>query len=199
MKNVGEVVRQGLLLFSQGIPIPAVNLVAAIAAAVVSKSLDVHQKRVSEALSQELALQHISYLEPDDSDLMSFYSKNPIYPGLAKEFAKEIKAKDWKQLRKLYPYLYSALILKREIPELLFHDEMEKGEFKKMAVQYEQLGKGFAAIEGKPQLRRKVNRFAGQLLEVLEEAYGALKKEWPRKKSTRALEIIDLVREIAAS
>lgn len=199
MKNIGEVVRQGLLLFSQGVPIPAVNLVAAIAAAVVSKSLDVHQKRVSQALSEELALQHISYLEPDNTDLMNFYKKNPLYPGLAIEFAKEIKAKDWKQLRKFYPYLYSALILKREIPELLFHDEMEKGELKKVAIQYEKLGKGYAVIEGKPELRRKVNRFAGQLLEVLEEAYGAAKKEWPRKKSTRALEIIDLVREIATS
>jgi hypothetical protein len=197
--NIGEVVRQRLLLFSKGIPIPAVNLVSAIAAAVLSKTLEVHQKRVSEALSQEIRLQHISYVQPDNKELLNFYNKNPIIPELAKEFEKEIKQKGWKSLRKYYPYLYSALVLKLEIPTLLFHQEIEQGEFRKMAIQYEQLARGYAAIEGKPALHRKINRFARQLLEVILEAYDTARKELPRNKNAIAYEILDLIREIASS
>jgi hypothetical protein len=199
MKDIGEVIKQGLLLFSKGFPIPAVGIVSSIAAAVISKSIEVHKKRVSDALAQELSLQHVSYVQPDDSELLNFYKKNPIYPSLAKEFDKEIKAKDWKQLLKFYPYLYSALILKREIPEMLFHQEIEDGEFRKLAMDYEQLSRGYAVIQGKPELKRKVNRFAGQLLQVLEAAYDSAKDKLPGKKTSTVFEVIDLIREIAAS
>jgi hypothetical protein len=64
-EKIGEVIRQGLLLFSKGIPIPAVSVVSAIAAAVITKGIEVHQKRVSQALSLQLELQHISFVQPD--------------------------------------------------------------------------------------------------------------------------------------
>ena len=199
MKDIGEVIRQGLLLFSKGFPIPAVGIVSSIAAAVISKSIEVHKKRVSDALAQELSLEHVAYIQPDDEELLNFYKKNPVYPSLAKEFDKEIKSKDWKQLRKFYPYLYSALILKREIPEMLFHQEIENEEYRKLAEEYEQLARGYAVIQGKPELKRKVNRFAGQLLQVLEAAYDSAKDKIPGKKAGTVIEVIDLIREIAAS
>ena len=198
-EKIGEVVRQGLLLFSKGIPIPAVSLVSAIAAAVITKSIEVHRKRVSDALSFQLELQHISYVQPDRIKLLAFFKKNPIYPELAAEFDKEIKTKNWKELNRLYPYLYSALVLENQIPLLLFHKELENGEFRKMALAYEKLAKGFTELNEKPQVRTKVNRFGAQLLEVLSEAYGAARKEMPRKNETIALEVIDLIRELASS
>ena len=82
---------------------------------------------------------------------------------------------------------------------MLFHQEIEDGEFRKLAVEYEQLARGYAVIQGKPELKRKVNRFAGQLLQVLEAAYDSSKDQIPGKKATTVLEVIDLIREIAAS
>jgi hypothetical protein len=87
------------------------------------------------------------------------------------------------------------LILKNEIPTLLFREEIENEEFRQMALDFEKLSKGYSVINAKPAYRNKVNRFAGQLLEVLNEAYAAGRKEF--KKDHIALEVLDLISEIA--
>src|SRR5436305_1047412 len=106
-ENIGVLVRQGILLFAHVAPIPAPSLVAAIGAAAITKILEVREERISEALSLELSLSHISYLEPDDAELINFYSDNPIYAGLAQDFAPELQRNDNAALRRWYPYLYA--------------------------------------------------------------------------------------------
>ena len=195
-EKIGELVRRGVLLFSQAVPFPASALVAAIGAAAVSKILEIHEKRVSEILSSELTLDHISYVEPTRPALMDFYVNNPLYPELAKEFSDEISKQDERRLRSLYPFLYGALVLKREIPNLLFHREIQQKQFRKMAENYEQLSRGFHGLEGDAALYDKINHFGGELLEVLNEVYEETKKEITTEKRKFAFDVIDYIREV---
>ena len=196
-EKVGSLVKRGILLFSGLSPIPAASLISAVAAALISKALMVYRQRLTEALSEELSLTHISYAEPDDDDLLAFYSRNPAYPELALSFQNEIQNEDYATLRRHHPYLYAALILKREIPELLFHQEIKKGEFRKLAEEYETLSHGFATIQGTVELKNQINRFAGELLQVIDGVYDAVKDEMKTKDNQLAFDLIDYVREVA--
>jgi len=196
-EKVGSLVKRGILLFSGLSPIPAASLISAVAAALISKALMVYRQRLTEALSEELSLTHISYAEPDDDDLLAFYSRNPAYPELALSFQNEIQNEDYATLRRHHPYLYAALILKREIPELLFHQEIKKGEFRKLAEEYETLSHGFAKIQGTVELKNQINRFAGELLQVIDGVYDAVKDEMKTKDNQLGFDLIDYVREVA--
>ena len=92
-EQVGDLVRRGVVLFSNIVPFPASGLIAAIGAAVISKILDIHQRRVSEILGAELRLDHISYVEPDEDALIHFYNQNPVYPELSVQFKEEIDSR----------------------------------------------------------------------------------------------------------
>jgi len=197
-EKIGELVQRGVLLFSSIIPIPASGLIAAVGAAVISKILEIHERRVTEILSSELSLAHVPYLEPKDGALLEFYRNNPIYPELARAFATEIKTEDLRQLRRLYPFLYNALILKRKIPNLLFHEEIEQKRYRELAEKYEQLSQGYRGIEGKAELEKKINRFAGELLEVILEVYDAAKGQLKTKDNRFAFDLIDYIREAAS-
>jgi hypothetical protein len=198
-EKIGSIVQQGILLFAELVPFPAASLVAAVTAALFAKGFELHNRAVQEILSYELQLQHIAYIEPDDSELLSFFSKNPLFPELAAEFAHETQVRDFRQLRKWYPYLYSVLILKRQIPVLLFHQLLEQRKYRKLAEEYEQLSLGFKAIEGNTELHLKINHFAADLLEVLNEVYEAVKEETEDTRNKLAFEIIDYIREVATA
>jgi hypothetical protein len=198
-EKIGSIVQRGILLFSQVVPIPSASLIAAIAAAIFSKSLELKEKHVSEVLSYELQLQHVAYIEPDDEELLRFFEKNPLFPGLSSEFETEIESGDIGRLRAWYPYLYAVLILKRQIPTILFHDALQKGNYRKLAEEYERLSAGFKAIEGDVELHRKMNQFALELLEVLNEVYEAVKAETENERNQLAFEIIDYIREVATA
>jgi hypothetical protein len=195
-ERIGTVVQQGILTFSRFVPIPAATLVSAIAAAVIVKILDQHEQRVSEVLSTELSASHISYVNPDDSELLSFYEKNFLYPELKSEFQPEIESGNITRLRELYPYIYSALILQRQVPALLFNQEIKQKKYRELALLYEELSRGYSAIEANAELQTNINRFAGELLIVLDAAYEAFRKEKKNNKHEAIYEIIDLVREI---
>ena len=197
-EKIGELVQRGVLLFSSIIPIPASALIGAVGAAVISKILEIHERRVTEIVSSELSLAHVPYLEPKDGALLEFYRNNPIYPELARAFATEIKTEDLRQLRRLYPFLYNALILKRKIPNLLFHEEIEQKRYRELAEKYEQLSQGYRGIEGKAELEKKINRFAGELLEVILEVYDAAKGQLKTKDNRFAFDLIDYIREAAS-
>jgi hypothetical protein len=197
-EKIGELVRRGVLLFAQAVPFPSSTLVAAIGAAVVSKIVDLRRKRISEILSSELTLNHISYVEPHKKALLDFYGRNPLYPELAGEFAPEIKAQDIGRLRAVYPYLYSALVLKRKVPVIFFHQEMEHKKYREMAEKYERIAEGFEGIQGDAKLRDQINHFGGELLQVINEAYEAAKGELKTKDREFAFDIIDYIREVVS-
>jgi len=108
----------------------------------------------------------------------------------------EISKQDERRLRSLYPFLYGALVLKREIPNLLFHREIQQKQFRKMAENYEQLSRGFHGLEGDAALYDKINHFGGELLEVLNEVYEETKKEITTEKRKFAFDVIDYIREV---
>lgn len=197
--KVGDLVRRGILLLSGLTPIPAASVIAAVAAALVSKALDVHHQRVTQALSEELSLTHISYAEPDDTDLLHFYSRNPLYPEMAVVFQKEIQEEDYAFLRRYYLYLYAALILQRDIPVLLFHQEIVGKQYRKVAEEYEALSRGFIKIQGTVELKNQVNRFAAEFLEVLNAAYEAARDELKTNDNRLQFDIIDYIREVASA
>ncbi len=196
-EKIGALVQRGVLLFSGIVPIPAPALIGAVGAAVISKILEIRERRVTEILSSELALAHVAYLEPKDEALLDFYRKNPVYPNLAHAFATEISAQDLSELRRLYPFLYNVLILKRKIPNLLFHEEIEQKRYRELAEKYEELSRGYRGMEGNAELGRKINHFAGQLLEVILEAYDAAKGQLKTKDNRFAFDLIDFIREAA--
>lgn len=198
-EKIGPIVQQGILLFSQVMPFPAAPLIAAIAAAILSKGFELKEKRVSEVLSYELRLQHVAYIEPDDAELLRFFKNNPLFPELAGQFATEIENGDIGRLRAWYPYLYSVLILKRQIPAILFHEALEQRNYRTVAEEYEQLSVGFKTIEGEVDLHLRINRFAAELLEVLNEVYEAVKEETENERNRLAFEIIDYIREVATA
>lgn len=197
--KVGDLVRRGILLFSGITPIPAASVIAAVAAALISKTLDVHHQRVTDALSEELSLTHISYAEPDDRDLLHFYTGNPLHPDLGTEFQKEIQNQDYAFLRKYYLYLYTAFILHREIPRLLFHHEIEDRQYRKVAEEYEALSRGFAGIQGTVELKNQVNHFAMEFLEVLNAVYEAARDELKTKDNRLQFDLIDYIREVVSA
>lgn len=198
-EQVGALVRRGVLLFSGLVPIPAATLIAAVGAAIVSRMMELHSARVTAVLSEELSLTHISYAEPDDSDLVRFYSSNPIFPELASEFQAEIGNNNVADLRNHYPYLYAALILKREIPALVFHQEILKKEYRKLAREYETLSRGFRRIDGTVELKTRVNQFATDLLQVIDAVYRAVEDEMKTKENQLSFEIIDYIRDVATT
>ncbi len=190
--------QRGVLLFASVVPIPASALIAAVGAAVISKILEIRERRVTEILSSELGLAHVSYVEPKDDALLDFYRNNPIHPELSHEFAAETNAGDLQMLRKFYPFLYNALVLRREIPNLLFHEEIEQNRFRDLAEKYEQLSHGYRGIEGNAELEGQINRFAGELLEVILEIYDAAKGQFKTKENQFAFDLIDTIREAAS-
>ncbi|HET6268136.1 MAG TPA: hypothetical protein VFG11_10500 [Acidobacteriota bacterium] len=198
-EQIGSLVRKGVLLFSGLIPIPAASLVAALGAAVVSKTLEIHDRRISEALSQELSLAHVAYVEPDDAELLRFYSHNPLYPNLASQFKDEIERNDLITLRRAYKWLYSALILKREIPALLFHQDIESGNYRKLAAEYEELAQGFDRIQGMVKIAEPIDHFGADLWEVVNAAYEAAREELKDKDSSFAFDVVDYIREVATT
>ena len=171
---------------------------AAISAATITKLLDIHQRRVTEILSSELSLYHISTVEPDDEQVTLFFARNPVYPELEQEFDEEIRAKNIRRLRELYPLVHNALILKKQVPGLLYHAEIESGQYRKMALQYEQLVHGYKSVEGNAQIERMTGRFAQDLFEVLSEIYSAAKGELKNKKNKFAFDTIDYILEVGS-
>jgi len=198
-QRIGDLVRRGVLLFSQSIPLPAPTLVSAIAAAVIAKALDLRDARISDVLGRELSLGHVPRIQPDDKELMLFYANNPLYPELAAEFEEEFLRNDFETLRRYYPLLHNALVLRREIPSLLFHEEIERRQFRKMALLYDELSRGYHEIEGDPDFEESVNRFATELLLVLSEVYEAVRDDLKDKENRAAFDIIDYIREVAFS
>lgn len=197
-QRIGDLVRRGILLFSGVAAIPAPALVAAVSAAAITKLLDIHQRRVTEILSAELTLPHISRVQPDDEQVALFFARNPVYPQLEQQFDEEIRAKNIRRLRDLYPLVHNALILQKQVPALLYHAEIEGKQYRKMALQYEQLVHGYKGIEGNPEIERVANHFAGELLEVLQDIYGAVKDELKDKKNRFAFDTIDYIIEVAS-
>ena len=189
--------RKGILLFS-GSLLPAPTLVAAVSAAVITKVLDIHQRRVSEILSEELTLPHISRVEPDDEQIALFFARNPVFPELEQEFDPEIRGKNIRRLRELYPFVYNALILQKQIPALLYHSEIEAGQYRKMAFQYEELVHGYKGIQATADAGSKISHFAADLYEVLSEAYAASRDELKNKNNRFAFDTIDYILEVAA-
>jgi hypothetical protein len=198
-ERIGELIQRGILLFSQFVAFPASALVAAVSAAVISKLVEIHHRRVTEVLSEQIGLKHISYLEPDPDTLLKFYRANPFYPGLADQFNPELESHDVQNLRRWYPYLYSALILKRQVPALLFHKEIEDGKYRELAENYEVLSHGYEVIQGDPDKQGQVNHFAEELWEVVQEIYEAAKDELKGKENAFAFDLIDYIREVATS
>jgi len=196
-EQVGNLVRRGVLLFSGIVPFPASSLVAAIGAAVISKILDIHERRVTEILSVELRLDHISYVEPNKDALLHFYSRNPVYPELAEQFSQEISLQNIDILLSYYPYLYSAFVLKREIPSLLFHREIEARQFRALAEDYQTLSRGYHSLEGNVEVQGQINHFGSQLLEVLMEVYEVSKDRLKTKKNQFAFEWMDYIHDIS--
>lgn len=197
--RLADLIHQGVLLFSQIVPFPASELVAAVSAAAISKIIGLHKEHVSEILSAELLPDHISFVEPDDAGLIRFYSKNPLYPDLAAEFNKEISEHDERKLRRMYPFLYNALILKKQVPLLLFHDQIEKKQYRRLAANYEAISHGFAEIEGNIKVETEINRFAVDLLRVINDVYAASEEQLKNSDNRLVFEIIDYIREVAGA
>lgn len=196
-EKIGELVRRGILLFSSVISFPASALVAAVSAAVITKILGIHQRRVTEILSIELTLPHISRVEPDDEQVALFFARNPAYPEFEQQFDPEIRKKDLRRLRELYPLVHNALILKKQIPALLYHVEIENKWYRSMALKYEALVHGYSGVAGNPAVGEKIDHFAGDLFEVLAEIYKASEDEFKTKKNKFAFDMIDSILELA--
>lgn len=196
-EKIGSVVQKGILLLSKYLPLPAPAIVAAVSAAAITKILDLREAKITEILSIELNLSHISYVNPDNSELLAFYSRNPIFPELASEFQKEIQSKDFRTLRRFYPLLYGALILKRQVPTLLFHQEIESKQYRNLAMKYEELSKGFSQIDGHADAQNSIDELARDFIEVLSEMFIAAKKELKGKDNQLIFDVIDYVREVA--
>ena len=206
-ENIGAIIRQGVVLFARVVPIPAPALVGAIGAAAITKILEAREDRISEALSSELTLPHLSYLEPDDAELTQFYAANSIYPALAREFEQELKAEarpaeprpGLESLRRWYPYLYSALILKRQIPALLFHQQIEAQQYRLLAQKHEQLSHGFLEISGDSNLNASIDGYGSEVWSVINAVYEAARDELKTKTNQLAFDIIDYILEVAAA
>jgi hypothetical protein len=196
-ERIGAIVQQGIVIFSRYVPFSASTLVSAIAAAVITKILDQHEKRVSEVLSVELSPSHIPYVNPDNAELLAFYEKNFLFPELASEFEQELYTGNISKLRQLYPYLYSALVLERQLPTVLFHKEIKEKKYRDLAQQYEELSQGFTSVEANAELESNINHFAGELLVVLDAVYEAFRKENKNNQLEAIYDLIDLVRELA--
>jgi hypothetical protein len=197
--RVASLIKRGVLLFSEIVPFPASYLVAAIGAATISKIIEIHHRRVSEILSSELTLRHIPYVEPSDSALVAFYKNNPIYPALATQFEKEIRANNTSALRRWYPFLYNALVLKRQVPALLFHRELQQHHYRDLAELYSNLSFGYEGIEGDTKIEGEINHFASELLEVIGAVYDSAHDELRNKENHLAFDLIDYIREVSAS
>ncbi len=195
-ERIGSLLQQGVLLFSRIIPFPASTLVAAIGAAVLTKILEQHENRVSEVLSIDLSAGHIPYVNPNDEELLAFYENNFLFPELKTEFDSEINSKNMERLRQLFPFLYLALVLQRQLPSLLFHQEIEQKQYRDLAIQYEQLSRGYTTIEGSTEIKSNINHFASELLEVLTAAYEAIKKEKKGKENEIIFDLMDSILEI---
>jgi hypothetical protein len=196
-QRIGELVRRGVLLFAGSVPVPGSTFIAAIAAAALSKTMDLRDSRVSEVLGRQLELPHVPYVEPDDEQLLAFYRSNPLHPRLAGSFREEIASRDCRTLREFYPWLYGALVLKRDLPAILFHSELEAGEYRQLAVKYRDLAAGYEGILGKANVDEEVDRFAGDLLQVLNEIYAAGRAELLNKQNREAFDLIDFIKEVA--
>jgi hypothetical protein len=196
-EQIGEVVRKGILLFGSAFPLPAPTLVAAVSAAVITKLLDQHARRVSEVLSLELTLPHVSRIEPGNEQLALFFARNPLFPELEQEFGEEIRTKNVRRLRELYPVVHSALVLQRQVPVLLYGAELESRAYRSMALQYERLLRGYGQVQKNSELRKQSGRFATELWEVLEEIYGAIRAETKSKKNQFAFEVMDYILEVS--
>ena len=98
-----------------------------------------------------------------------------------------------------YPFLYSALVLKREVPLLLFHREIEEKKFRTLAENYQSLSHGYLALEGNVEAHGQINHFASQLLEILMEVYEASKEELKNKENRFAFDWIDYIRDISSN
>src|SRR5439155_23667361 len=118
--RLARLIQQGVLLLSEMLPFPASALVSAVSAAAISKLGELHRERVGEILNMQLLPEHISFVEPSDAELFEFYSNNRLFPKLAVEFETEIGNRDSARLRHIYPYLYNCLVLKKQVPTLLF-------------------------------------------------------------------------------
>jgi len=197
--KLARLIQQGILIFSEVVPFPASTLVAAVSAAAISKMVELHQEHVAEILNMQLLPDHISFVEPTNSELMAFYGNNALFPKLASEFEAEIKSHDFGKLRHMYPYLYNSLVLKKQVPLLLFHEQIEKGQFRNLAATYEALSRGYAEIQGNVKVQEGMNRFGADLLAVLNEVYGASEKELKKSGNKLIFEIIDYIREVAES
>jgi hypothetical protein len=195
-ERIGSLLHQGILFFARIIPFPASSLVAAIGAAVLTKILQQHQSHVSEVLSIDLSPAHIPYVNPDDEELLTFYQDNFLFPELKTEFELEINSKDLNRLRVWYPFLYSALVLQRQLPTLLFHKQIQQKKFRALAIQYEQLSRGYSGIEANAAIKTNINHFGQKLFEILVAAYPEIKSEIKDKENEYIFEIMDSILEI---
>jgi hypothetical protein len=195
--RLAHLIQQGVLLFSQVVPFPASTLVAAVSAAAISKMVELHKEHVAEILNMQLLPDHIAFVEPSDSELLDFFRTNRLFPKLAMEFEAEIENRDMARLRHIYPYLYNCLILKKQVPLLLFHEQIEKAQYRNLAATYEALSRGYAEIHGDVRVQDEMNQFGADLLAVLSEIYGASEKELRSPDNKLIFEIIDYIREVA--
>jgi hypothetical protein len=195
-ERIGSLLHQGILFFARIIPFPASSLVAAISAAVLTKILQQHQTHVSEVLSIDLSPAHIPYVNPDDEELLNFYADNFLFPELKTEFELEINSRDLNRLRVWYPFLYSALVLQRQLPTLLFHKEIKQKKYRALAILYEQLSRGYSGIEANAAIRTNINHFGQKLFEVLTAAYQEIKNETKNKDNDIIFDLMDSILEI---
>ena len=195
-ERIGSLLHQGIIFFARIIPFPASSLVAAIGAAVLTKILQQHQAHVSEVLSIDLSAGHIPYVNPDDEELLNFYQDNFLFPELKTEFELEINSKDLTRLRSWYPFLYSALVLQRQLPMLLFHKQIQQKKYRALAIQYEQLSRGYSIIEANAAIKSNINHFGQKLFEVLIAAYPEIKKELKDKENQIIFDLMDSILEI---
>jgi hypothetical protein len=196
-RGIAEIIQKGVLLFSEIVPFPASSLVAAVSAAAIAKMVGLHKEHVSEILSTELFPEHFSYVEPDEEALFRFYRDNQLFPDLATEFTEEIAAHDSQKLRRIYPFLYNALILKKQVPTLLFHKQIEQRQYRSLAANYEALAHGYAEIKGDVKIERQINHFATDLLKVLNDIYAASEDELRTPGNHLIFDVIDYIREFA--
>jgi hypothetical protein len=195
-ERIGSLLHQGIIFFARIIPFPASSLIAAIGAAVLTKILQQHENHVSEVLSIDLSAGHIPYVNPDDEELMNFYQDNFLFPELKTEFELEINSKDLNRLRGWYPFLYSALVLQRQLPTLLFHKQIQQKKYRALAIQYEQLSRGYSIIEANAAIKSNINHFGQKLFEVLIAAYPEIKSELKDKENQVIFDLMDSILEL---
>lgn len=197
-EEIGELVRRGATLFSEILPFPVPNIIGAVSAAIITGIMDLKDQRTEEILSLELGFSHISYVEPDLHQMLQFYRENPLYPGLATDFQSELASGEMDLLRSWHPYLYGALILKRRVPQLLFHREIEERNFRALAEQYELVSRGYHSIQSHPNLRLETDRFSLELRPLIEGVYEAAKSEIQDKENRFVFEWIDWIRDLSS-